>query len=60
MFEDLPRPKKNDSFPRNLVDMSIQELQEYIQDMKVEIARVEADITKKKASIEAAASIFKS
>jgi uncharacterized small protein (DUF1192 family) len=60
MFEDLPRPKKNDAFPRNLVDMSIQELQDYIQDMKVEITRVEADITKKKASIEAAASIFKS
>lgn len=60
MFEDLPRPKPASEFPRKLDNMSIEELQDYIVVMKDEIKRVEGDIARKKASIEAAASIFKS
>ncbi len=40
--------------------MSIAELEQYIEDMKDEIKRVEADIAKKKAVRDAASSLFKS
>jgi uncharacterized small protein (DUF1192 family) len=48
MFDEemLPKKKKTAEFPRNLVDMSIAELEEYISEMKGEIARVEGDIAK--------------
>jgi uncharacterized small protein (DUF1192 family) len=60
MFDD-DRPKpKTQPFPRNLVDMSVAELQEYIGELQAEITRTEADIAKKKASQAAAASVFKS
>lgn len=60
MFDD-DRPKpKTASFPRNLVDLSVAELQDYIGDLEAEIERTKADIAKKKASQAAAASIFKS
>lgn len=59
MFEDLPRPKPA-GFPKNLENMSISELEAYIIEMKDEIKRVENDIIKKKASRDAAASVFKS
>lgn len=57
--EDLPRKKPKGEFPRNLENMSIDDLGHYIEDLKAEIERVEADIKKKKASRDAAASIFK-
>ncbi|HBR67980.1 MAG TPA: DUF1192 domain-containing protein [Rhodospirillaceae bacterium] len=57
--EDLPKPKTA-GFPRNFANMSIGELEDYIGELKAEIARAEGDIVKKKASQEAAASIFKS
>lgn len=57
--EDLPKKKPDGDFPRNLDNMSIHELQEYVTALKEEIARVEADMAKKKASQDAAASIFK-
>jgi uncharacterized small protein (DUF1192 family) len=62
MFDEDFKPKKkpNAEFPRKLVDMSIQELQEYIEELQAEIKRAEDDIRKKKASIDAAAAIFKS
>lgn len=61
MFEEeLPKKKPSGEFPRNLDGMSISELQDYILDLKSEIERVEGDISKKKASQDAAASIFKS
>lgn len=61
MFEDeLPKKKPTSEFPRKLDGMSIDELQDYINDLKGEIDRVQGDITKKKASQDAAASIFKS
>lgn len=60
MFDDLPKPKSDNEFPRNLEGMSISELDEYIEELKGEITRVEDDKAKKKASQEAAASVFKS
>ena len=61
MFDDdLPIKKKTAEFPRNLDLLSISELEEYVGALKEEIARVENDIGKKKATAEAAASVFKS
>ncbi len=54
--EPLNQPKKLKSLDK----MSIQELEQYIQDMKDEIARVEQEIKKKKAHRDAVSSIFKS
>lgn len=60
MFEDdRPKPKTID-FPRKLDLLSISELEEYISLLRQEIGRCEADIIKKKASRDAAASVFKS
>jgi uncharacterized small protein (DUF1192 family) len=56
--EELPKPKTAE-FPRNLDGVSIDELQDYISDLKAEITRVEDDIAGKKASQNAAASFFK-
>lgn len=57
--EELPKPKTAE-FPRNLENMSVSELEDYITELKEEIGKAEADITKKKASQDAAASVFKS
>lgn len=57
--EELPRKKPEGDFPRKLDNMSIHELQEYVKTLKAEIERAEADMAKKKASQDAAASIFK-
>ena len=56
--EDLPKPKTSE-FPKNMENMSVSELQDYIDELKEEIGKAEADINKKKASEEAAASVFK-
>ncbi len=58
--EDLPKTKSTDTFPRNLELLSVSELESYIKDLGEEKQRVENDIAKKKASQNAAASIFKS
>ena len=59
MFDDeLPKPKTSE-FPRNMTDMSVSELNDYIDELKEEIGKAEADIAKKKASEEVAASVFK-
>lgn len=58
MFDDLPTPKKDKDFPRNLENMSVEELELYIQDLHNEIIRVQADMEKKKASRAAADSVF--
>ena len=57
--EELPKQKTTE-FPRNLEGLSIGELKEYIDDLKAEIQNAENDIIKKKASQDAADSIFKS
>lgn len=57
--EDLPKKKPESEFPRNLENMSVDELEEYITDLQAEIVRAEEDIVKKNASKDAAASVFK-
>ena len=58
--EDLPQKAKPAEFPRNLENMSVSELDEYIVDLKAEITRTQENMAAKKASQDAAASIFKS
>ncbi|MCC7305387.1 MAG: DUF1192 family protein [Alphaproteobacteria bacterium] len=61
MFDEEFKPRKKPGFEkRNLVDMSVFEIKEYIGELKEEIQRAEGDIAKKEASAAAAASIFKS
>ncbi|MFP4097563.1 MAG: DUF1192 domain-containing protein [Alphaproteobacteria bacterium] len=59
MFDDELPILKTHSFPRNLENMSLSELQDYIYDLEAEIERVREDMRKKKASNEAADSIFR-
>ena len=60
MFDDdTPKPTTAE-FPRDLENMSVEEIEEYIADMKEEIVRAEADITQKRASMNAADAFFKS
>lgn len=57
--DDLdPRTKK--AKPRNLDAMSVEELRDYIEELKSEIVRVEGEITKKQKHMNAASSLFKS
>lgn len=59
MFDDdRPKPKTS-TFPKNLEFLSVADLSEYIIELEAEIERVRLDIQKKKASLEAAASVFK-
>lgn len=55
--DDIPNTPKGQ--PKNLEPMSVSELEDYINDLKSEIIRVEEDIKKKKAHQDAAASVFK-
>ena len=57
--EELPKKKPEGEFPRNLENMSVDDLEEYIGELRNEIARVEMDTEKKKASRDAADSVFK-
>lgn len=57
--DDLdPRTKKPKL--RNLDAISVEELREYIEELKSEMIRVEAEIEKKKKHMNAASSLFKS
>ena len=57
--EDLdPRTKK--AKLRNLDAMSVEELQDYIVQLKDEIVRVEGEVAKKQKHMNAASSLFKS
>ena len=56
--EDIVRPK--DWTQRDIETLSIEQLEEYIAELKVEIARVEADIAAKKSHASAAEALFKS
>jgi uncharacterized small protein (DUF1192 family) len=58
-IEDL-EPRKPKPQLRNLDVLSIEELNAYIEEMQVEIRRVEEKIAAKKAHINAAAGLFKS
>jgi len=58
-MDDEERARENFFAARDLDDVSIEELQERIQELKAEIARLEAAIEKKSAHLSAADSIFK-
>ena len=60
-FDDEDRPKKKvtHEIGQDLALLSVEELQARISLMREEIARLEADITKKNASRNAADQIFK-
>ncbi len=55
IFDEDLDPKTKKSKPKELYTMSIGELKEYIDDLKTEITRVEAEIARKekhKASVD--------
>lgn len=58
IFEDDDLPKNAPKKPKPLDNMSVDELQEYIQTMKDEITRVEGEIKKKQAHAQAADALF--
>ena len=60
MFDEELDPRTKRPKLRNLDNMSVDELEEYIRQLKEEIARVEENVNKKKAYKDAASSFFKS
>ena len=59
MFDDDLDPLTKRLKPRSLDKLSIDDLRIYIADLKNEITRVEADISKKQAHKDAVSSLFK-
>ena len=59
MFDEELPVKKDESVARNLDSLSIDELEDYIAELKGEITRCETEIEKKKSVQEAADSVFK-
>jgi uncharacterized small protein (DUF1192 family) len=59
MFDDDLAPQKKAPALKDLVDMGIVELEDYISELKSEIARSEKEIEKKKIIRDRAASVFK-
>lgn len=57
-LDDL-EPRKKKPQLRNLDPLSVEELENYIAEMKAEILRVEQKIAAKKAHLSAAAGLFK-
>lgn len=60
MFDEELDPRTKKRKPRPLDNMSVEELENYIVELRDEIIRVEADIKKKKAHKDAVSSLFKS
>lgn len=58
MFDDL-EPQKKPPKLKNLEPMSVDELTLYVEELKAEIVRTDAEIAKKKAYASAASSFFK-
>lgn len=58
MFDDL-EPQKKPQQLKNLEPMSLDELANYIEELKGEIIRAEGEIERKKKSMDAASSFFK-
>ncbi|MFQ5786057.1 MAG: DUF1192 domain-containing protein [Alphaproteobacteria bacterium] len=58
MDEEELLPRKVKPRPRNLEDMSIEQLNAYIVELEAEIARVKADIAVKQAALSDARSVF--
>ena len=59
MDTDDLEPRKTKPKPKNLDPMSVEDLAEYIEELKAEIRRVEENMAKKKAHLSAAAGLFK-
>jgi uncharacterized small protein (DUF1192 family) len=59
MDADDLEPRKAKPKPKNLDPMSVEDLLEYIEELKAEIRRVEENMAKKKAHLSAAAGLFK-
>jgi uncharacterized small protein (DUF1192 family) len=57
--DDDQEPRSKKPQPRNLDPMSVEELRDYIAEMKAEIARVEDKIKAKQAHAQAAQLVFK-
>ena len=57
-FEDL-EPQKDELKPKDLINWNIEELEQYIANMKLEIARVETVIENKKRVSKDAGNLFK-
>jgi uncharacterized small protein (DUF1192 family) len=57
--EDLPVRRRRRLEPLVLDSLSVEELHDYIQELRNEIARVEADITRKQSHRSAADAFFK-
>lgn len=51
-------PKKPNNQPKVLDNLSVDELEEYIEDLKAEISRVEKEIKQKKGHNAAAEALF--
>lgn len=60
MFDDDLDPRKPKKTLKKLEPLSLDELQEYISEMKEEIQRAELEIGRKKAHMNAASTLFKS
>jgi uncharacterized small protein (DUF1192 family) len=57
--EDAPPPKRRRLEPLPLDSLGIEELRAYIEELKLEIARVESDITRKQSHRSAADTFFR-
>jgi uncharacterized small protein (DUF1192 family) len=57
--DDRPRPKTTHQIGQDLSLLSVEELTERITLLKLEIERLQAEMTKKRASRDAANSLFK-
>ena len=57
--DERPKPKPAVSVGENLETLSVAELEARIETLKAEIARVEAELTKKRAHEAAASQLFK-
>ena len=60
MWDDAPPKKKEGFTPRVFDTDSVEELESYIDVLRAEIMRTEAEIEKKKSHLNAAATLFKS
>ncbi|MBU6235744.1 MAG: DUF1192 family protein [Alphaproteobacteria bacterium] len=59
MLEEDFLPQKKKPQLKNLTTLSVDELHEYIAELKSEIVRTEDEIKRKKASADAASAFFK-
>ena len=59
MDTDDLEPRKAKPKPRNLDRHGVEDLADYVEELKAEIRRVEENMAKKKAHLSAAAGLFK-